>query len=121
WKEGAVGASANKGCKGRLDLAAAAGIVHLNLQPDGAGGRFRVSQRRLGNRRIGRIDEYGNPRGPGYQLAQEFQPLCSQLGRQEVDPCQVAARASEARDKTQLDGVLGASKNEGDGRGRGLG
>src|SRR5262249_8845953 len=38
--EEAVGSFANKACEGRLDLAAAAGIVHLNLQPDGAGGRF---------------------------------------------------------------------------------
>jgi hypothetical protein len=43
------------------------------------------------------------------------------LARQEIDPCQVAAGASKARDKTQLDRVFGNYESDRDGRGCGLG
>jgi hypothetical protein len=41
--EKAVGALARKCCEGRVDLTAGAGFEHLDLQPHGAGSRFRVS------------------------------------------------------------------------------
>ena len=33
----------------------------------------------LGICRIGRVDQHGDARGAGHQLAQQFQPLCRQL------------------------------------------
>ena len=77
--EEGVGPLAHKSREGRIDLAAGAGIDDLDLQPHGAGSRFHVSQRGLGIRGIGRIDEHGHTSGCGHQLAQEFQPLCRQL------------------------------------------
>ncbi len=58
-----VGPLAHKSCEGRIDLAAGAGVEDLDLQPHGAGSRFHVSQRGLGIRSIGRIDEHGHTSG----------------------------------------------------------
>jgi hypothetical protein len=44
-------------CKRRTDLAAAAGIEHLDLQAHGASSGFHVSQGVLGIHRVGRIDK----------------------------------------------------------------
>ena len=80
-----------------------------------------VSQRSLGDRGVGRIDEHGNTSGPGHQLAQEFQPLCRQLDREKIDPRQVAARPGEAGNKTKLDRVVADDEDDGDRRGCRLG
>src|SRR5262245_27061392 len=56
--------------------------------------------------RIGRVDEHRDTRGRGQQLAQEFQPLCCQLGRENTDAGEVAARPGEARNKTNADRVI---------------
>ena len=119
--EEGVGPLAHKSCEGRIDLAAGAGVEDLDLQPHGASSRFHVSQRGLGSRSIGRIDEHGNTSGCGHQLAQEFQPLCRQLSIEKIDPCQVAARPGEAGDKTKPDRVFGDDEDDGDRRGCRLG
>ena len=62
------------------------------------------------SRCIGRIDEHGNASSTGHQLTQEFQPLCHQLGREKIDPRQVAARPGEARDQTEPDRVFGDAR-----------
>ena len=80
-----------------------------------------VSQRGLRIRGIGRIDEHGNASCCGHQFAQEFQPLCRQLGSEKIDACQVAARPGEAGDKTKLDRVFGDDEDDGDRRGCRLG
>jgi len=69
--EEGIGALALKGGKGRIDLAASAGVEDLDLQPDGAGGFLHLPQCGLGVRTIGRIDEHGNTHGFGHQLMQE--------------------------------------------------
>src|SRR5262245_36670546 len=56
--------------------------------------------------RIGRLDEHRDTRGCGQQLAQEFQPLCCQLGRENTDAGEVATRPGEARNKTNADRVI---------------
>ena len=119
--EEGVGPLARKSCEGRIDLAAGAGVEDLDLQPHGAGSRFHVSQRGLGSRGIGRIDEHGHTSGSGHQLAQQLQPLCRQLGIEKIDPCQVAARPGEAGDKTKPDRVFADDEDDGDRRGCRLG
>ena len=116
-----VGPLAPKRRERRIDLAAGAGVEDLDLQPHGASSRLHVSQRGLGIRSIGRIDEHGNTSGCGHQLTQEFQPLCRQLGREKIDARQVAARPGEARDKTKPDRVFGDTEDDGDRRGCCLG
>ena len=116
-----VGPLAHKRCEGRIDLAAGAGVEDLDLQPHGAGSRFHVSQRGLGSRSIGWIDEHGHTSGCGHQLAQEFQPLCRQLATEKIDPGQVAARPGEAGDKTEPDRVFAGDEDDGDRRGCRLG
>jgi len=54
--EEGVGTFARKCFKCCIDLPAGAGAEDLDLQPNGAGSRFHVSQRGLGSR-TGRIDE----------------------------------------------------------------
>ena len=116
-----VGPLAHKRCEGRIDLAAGAGVEDLDLQPHGARSRFHVSQRGLGSRSIGRIDEHGNASGSGHQLTQQFQPLCRQLAVEKIDACHVAARPGEAGDKTEPDRVFGDGEDDGDRRGCRLG
>jgi len=58
-----VGSLACKTCKGRVDLAAGAGVENLDLQPDGASSHFHVSHYRFGGLRVGSIDEHGNTNG----------------------------------------------------------
>jgi hypothetical protein len=74
-----VGPLAPQSCEGRIDLAAAAGVDDLDLQPEGAGSRFRIPHRPFGIRGIGWIDEHCHTNHSGNQLTQEFQPLCLQL------------------------------------------
>jgi hypothetical protein len=115
-----VGPPAHKSCEGRIDLAAGAGVKDLDLQPHGAGSRFHVSQRDLVTG-TGRIDQHGNTSGSGYQLTQEFQPLCHQLSTEKIDSCQVAAWPGEASDKARPDRVFGDDEDDGDRRGCRLG
>src|SRR5262249_34216974 len=109
-----IGPLAHKSCEGRIDLAAGAGFENLNLQPHGAGSRLHVSQRGFGIDSICRIDEHGNASGCGHQLAQQLQPLCGQLGTENIDTCDVAARPREAGNKTKLDRVVADEEDDGD-------
>jgi hypothetical protein len=52
---------------------------------------------------------------------QERQPLCGQLGIEEIYACQVAAWPGEAGDKAKLDRVFGGDEERGDRHGRRLG
>ena len=94
-----IGPITPKRCEGCIDLTDSPGVEDLDLQPDGASRQFNVSQRGLGIRNIGRIDQHGHARGCGHQLAQELQPLRRQLGTEKIDSGQVAARPSEACDQ----------------------
>jgi hypothetical protein len=92
---------AHESCEGRFDLRTGAGFENLDLQCHGASSRFRVSQRGLCIRGIGRIDKHGNASGSRHKLAQESQSLCGQLANEKVNACQVAARPAEAGHKTK--------------------
>src|SRR2546421_5120665 len=105
-EEDGVGPVANKSCESRIDLAAVAGVVNLDLQSDGAGSRFQVSQRGLCIRDIGWIDEHDHMSRSRHQLTQELQALCRQLIVDKIDPRQVAAWPGEAGDKPQPHRVL---------------
>jgi hypothetical protein len=74
--EEGVGPLAHKSCEGRIDLPAGTGVEDLDLQSHGAGSGFYGSQRRLGIRCMGRIDEHCNTSGYRHQRTQELQPLC---------------------------------------------
>ena len=100
---------------------AGVGVEHLDLQPDSARSRFHISQCGLRIRSISWIDEHGHTGGCGHQRTQEFQPLCHQLSRDKIDPCQVAARPGEAGDKTKPDRVVANGEDDGDRRGCRLG
>ena len=119
--EEGIGALARKGGKGRIDLAARAGVEDMDLQPDGAGSFLHVPQCGLGGRSIGRIDEHGNTNGLGHQLMQESQPLGHHLLDEKIDAGRVAARPGEAGDKTKLDRVFADAEDDRDRRGRSFG
>src|SRR5262245_6081 len=73
-----VGPLAHKTCKGRVDLSTGTGVEDLELQAHTTSSQFRASQRGPDNR-ICRIDEHGHTNRSGYQLTQQFQPLCRHL------------------------------------------
>jgi hypothetical protein len=50
--------------EGGIDLAAGVGVENLDLQSEGASGRFDVSQCRRSIRGIGGADEHGDASGP---------------------------------------------------------
>ena len=59
-----------KAGKGRIDLAARAGLEHINLEPDDAGGFLYALQCRQGGLIAG-INEHGNTNSLRYYLAQQ--------------------------------------------------
>jgi hypothetical protein len=79
-----VGPLARKRCESRIDLATAAGVEHLNLQPHGASGRFHLLQR-CRSRGNGRVDERGHIHRSRHQRAQQFQPFRRQFSREKID------------------------------------
>ena len=83
--EEGVGSLVHKRRERGIDLMDGAGVENLDLQPNGASGRSHVSQGSLGIRDIGRIDKHCNARSPWHELMQEFQPLCLQLGSEQID------------------------------------
>src|SRR6266511_1559820 len=119
--EEGVGSLADKSSKRSIDLAASAGDEYLDLHSHDSNSRFHVSQRRRCSRSIGRIDEHSNTNGARQKLTQEFQPLCRQLDRENIDPGQVATRPGEAGDKAELHRVVADAKDDRDGRGRSFG
>jgi len=118
--EEGVGSLAINDFEGGIDLAASIRVQHLDLQSHGGSCRVHVSQRDLGQRSKGWIDQHGHTSRCGYQLAQKFEPLCCQFAPEPIDACQIAARPGKAGDKTQLDRVFAADENDGDRRGCGL-
>src|SRR5262245_13526677 len=116
-----VGSLALKACEGRVDLTDGAAVEDLDLQSDGASSRCHVSQRGFGTRNIGRIDEHCHTSPSGHQFMQKVQSLCRQLSGEKIDACGVAARSSEAADKTKFDRVFVDAEYDGDGRGCRLG
>src|SRR5262249_12143753 len=98
------------------DLTAGAGVENLDLQAHDASSGCYLSQCpfRLGRAR--RINQYRDTLSLGQQLAQEFQPLCCQLGREESNAGGVAARPSEVRNEANSHRVLTGQKHDGDRR-----
>ena len=82
---------------------------------------FRLSHVVLRTRRIGRIDQYGDPFHRGYQLAQELKPFRRQLANEKIDAGQVTVRSGKARDKTKLDWVFPNGEDDRNSGGRRLG
>jgi len=93
----------------------------LELQPQNASSRFKVSARGLCPPNVGRIDKYGDPRGCGHQLTQESQPLCHHFSGEKIDPRRIAAWPGEAGDKTKFDRVFGDAERNRNGLGRSFG
>ena len=119
--EECVGSFAHERGERGIDLADGASVENLDLQPHAANSRFHTFQCGRSTRRTGRIDEHGNTSDPGHHLTQEFQPLCRQLDRENVDPRQVATRPGEAGDQTKLDRVFAGKEDDGDRCGRRFG
>src|SRR5262249_5346745 len=94
------------------DLASGACLEDLNLQSEGGGSRLHIFYRRLGIHGVGRIDENGRSRHPGYHFAQEPEPLCCQLRDEEIDTRRVASWSSETCDQTELHWILANAEDD---------
>src|SRR5262245_4581685 len=112
---------AAKGCEGRLDLAASAGVEHLSLQSEGACSFGYVAQRGLGGGSVCRIGHHGDTSRLGHQIVQEPQPLGDDLLGEEIDASRVAAGPRQAGDKAKLDRVYSHLEDNRDRRGRRFG
>jgi hypothetical protein len=98
--EESIGTLARKACKDRIDLDACAGVEHINLQPNGAASFLHFPQRGFSGRITDRIDEHGNTNRFRHEFMQESEPLCYRFLVEEIDARRIAARPSEAGDKT---------------------
>src|SRR5262245_60045564 len=88
-----------------IEFKAVAGVENLDLQPHGASNCSHISQYGISAGSIPRIDEHGNTNSSGHQRPQEFQPLCRQLIRENVDSRQVATRTCFADNQAKADRV----------------
>src|SRR5262249_8183106 len=99
--------------KSGIDLSAGVVVVDLNLQSHRASSRIDLFQLSLGGRDIGRIGEHSDAGSPRDQLTQEFQPLCRQLGSENIDSRHVAARTREACQDAKPHRVVPDEKDNG--------
>ena len=107
--------------EGEVDLACGVGIEEANLQPDCGRSRLHVTQGGRGIGDIGRIGEDGNASCARRKLAQQLQPLGRQLGIEQINPGQIAARTGKTGNEAKPHGVFRSQEDNGDRRGRGLG
>ena len=102
--EQGIGPLVRKCGESRIDLLAAAGIEHSELQSHGASCRFHVVQRRLSDWSSSRIDEHRHMSRCGYQFAQDLQSLGYKLDCEKIDPRDVAARRERVETRPSLTG-----------------
>ena len=107
-------------CKGGLNVAVAADIENDELLPDRARRGLNLFPLCLGIRTV-RIDEHGNCRRLGHELAQQLQSLRTQLGSEKAHARDVAARAVQAGNEATRDWVEPGRKDDRQRRGYGLG
>jgi len=116
-----VGSLAHHSGEGRIDLATGAGVDDLNLQSETECSFGYLSQRGLGIRRIGRIDQHGNSNRFGHQVVQEPQPLGHKFSEENIDAGHIASRPSKAGEQPQPDGVFADEEDNRGRRGRSFG
>src|SRR5262249_8024323 len=83
-----------------IDLADGACVEYLSLHSHCWSGSPQACQRGHSSRRIGLIDKHVNVNGLRQKLTQEFQSLCLDFDREDIDARQVSVRLCEAGDKT---------------------
>ena len=106
--------------KSCFDLAVAADIENDELLPDRARRGLNLFPLRLGVRTV-RIDEHGNCRRLGHELAQQLQSLRPQHAGEKAHARDVAVRAVQAGDEATRDWVEPGRKDDRQRRGHGLG
>src|SRR5439155_25144432 len=106
--------------EGRVDLAVAARVLDVEMQPKYACCRLRVA--RLGLRTwICRVDEEADRSGYRHQLVQQLQPFRREFVAKEAHACDIATRPVEAGNETKFDRVAAGGENDWNGRRRGFG
>ena len=97
----------DEGGEGGVDLAFGAGLQDRELHPLRARRFLHVSDDALGSR-IVRVHQQGDHPGLGNQLGQQLEPLGHQLGGEDADAREVAARPGETGDQADRDRVAAA-------------
>ena len=97
---------ARHGRKSRIDVLAGADVEHPDCQSDRAARRLHVIRHGCSARSIGRIDEHRDAGRTRHEFAHQFQTFPAHLGREEIDPGRIAARAGQALHQTKLDRVV---------------
>src|SRR4029077_791670 len=101
------------GCKDCIEIAAAARMQDMELQPEGAGLRLRVPRYGFGSGSC-RVDEQGHDSCCRDQLMHQFQSLRSDLHVQDAHAREVAARAAQAGDQSKSERIEPYHGDDGD-------
>src|SRR5262245_3663041 len=110
----------DQGRERRAEVAFGACVQYMKLQAEGASSRLHNSRLSFGIG-IARIAEQGHDARCRDQLAQQFQPLRSDVDVQQSDAREVSSRSVQAGDKSGYDWIGGGAKDDWYGRGRSLG
>ena len=97
----------DEGSEGGVDLAFAAGIQDLELNTLYASRFLRFSHQGPGDRAVWVHDQGDHP-GLGDQLGQQLKPLGRQLGGDDAEAREVAARPGQAGDEARRDRIATA-------------
>ena len=89
-------------CEDFIEVAFAAGIQDMDLQPHGAGGRRNRARRGFRNSGLGRIDKERHDAGRWEQFVQQLKPLRRDLYIRLGHPGDIASRSTQAGDQTKL-------------------
>src|SRR5215813_2458612 len=108
-----VGLLAPNNFEGGIDLAAGICVEHLDLQSHGASRRLHVSQRDLGQRSKGRVDQHGHTSCGGQQLAQEFEPLATNSPPSQLIPVRLPPGRAKLATSPSLTGSSPPTKTIG--------
>ena len=119
--EEGIGPLARKRCEGRIDLAAGAGVEDLDLQPDGAAAASTSRNVALGTQGLAGLTSTATRTAAGTSSCRSSSRFAVSSPLKKLMPVSVAARSSEAGDKTKLDRVFGGDEDDGNRRGCRLG
>jgi hypothetical protein len=104
-----------EGVEGRHHICGATNAKHVNFEAEGAGGGLRLHDLQLAAL-VGDIGDDCEPPQIGKQLAQDFEPLASDIGCLGREAGNVSPRLRQACDKPDTERVYRNWKYNGDGR-----
>ena len=119
--EEGIGALARKGGKGRIDLAARAGVEDMDLQPDDAGGFLHVPQRGLGARALAGLRSTATRTALGTSSCRSPSRLATTSSEKKLMPVALPPGRARLATRPSLTGSSADAEDDRDRRGRSFG